>query len=86
MIYDTGQGKEAASKRIGALAQAMTTSLPDLDFLKQGFNTGTVLGELNAGSVPTSLVLGITYAHHSPPPGAGRRHDAAPDRMQGWSD
>ena len=64
VIHDAGQGSEAASERVGALAQAMTTSLPDLDFLKQGFNTGTVLGELNAGSVPTSLVLSIAYAHH----------------------
>jgi len=64
VIHDAGQGSEAASGRIGALAQAMTESLPNLDFLKQGFNTGTVLGELNAGSVPTSLVLGIAYAHH----------------------
>jgi hypothetical protein len=64
MIHDAGQGSEAASERIGALAQAMTEQLPNLDFLKQGFNTGTVLGELNAGSVPTSLVLGIAYAHH----------------------
>ena len=143
VIHDAGQGSEAASERTGALAQAMTTSLPDLDFLKQGFNTGTVLGELNAGSVPTSLVLGIAYAHHRntpvlvaatretdsrptsapsdtrapsasailirPPakpspfdpkknwfrargeatahlPWWSRRHDAAADRMQGWSD
>ena len=139
LIHDAGQGSEAASERVGALAQAMTTSLPDLDFLKQGFNTGTVLGELNAGSVPTSLVLGIAYAHHRntpvlvaatretnalpgdtrapaasailirPPakpspfdpkknwfrargegtahlPWWSRRHDAAADRMQGWSD
>ena len=64
VVHDAGQGSEASSERIGALAQAMTTSLPNLDFLKQGFNTGTVLGELNAGSVPTSLVLGIAYAHH----------------------
>lgn len=138
VIHDAGQGSEAASERMGALAQAMTTGLPDLDFLKQGFNTGTVLGELNAGSVPTSLVLGIAYAHHrntpvlvaatretdasnrTAPPAASailirppakptpfdpkknwfrargeatahlpwwsRRHDAAADRMQGWSD
>jgi lysophospholipase L1-like esterase len=64
VIHDAGQGSEAASERISALAQAMTEQLPDLDFLNQGFNTGTVLGELNAGSVPTSLVLGIAYAHH----------------------
>lgn len=135
VIHDAGQGSEAASERVGALAQAMTASLPDLDFLKQGFNTGTVLGELNAGSIPTGLVLGIAYAHHKntpvlvaatretshaghpaasailirPPakptpfdpkknwfrargeatahlPWWSRRHDAAADRMQGWSD
>ncbi len=135
VIHDAGQGSDAASERIAGLAQAMTESLPNLDFLKQGFNTGTVLGELNAGSVPTSLVLGIAHAHHRntpvlvaatretnpseraaasallirPPahpspfdpkknwfrargegtahlPWWSRRHDAAPDRMQGWSD
>ena len=64
VIHDAGQGSDAASERIAGLAQAMTESLPNLDFLKQGFNTGTVLGELNAGSVPTSLVLGIAHAHH----------------------
>ncbi len=68
VIHDAGQGSEASSERIAALAQAMTTSLPDLDFLKQGFNTGAVLGELNAGSVPTGLVLGIAYAHHQNTP------------------
>jgi hypothetical protein len=111
VIHEAGQGSEAASERIGALAQAMTTSLPNLDFLKQGFNTGAVLGELNAGSVPTSLVLGIAYAHYPNTavlvaatretnalpgnargegtahlPWWSRSHDAAPDRMQGWSD
>ena len=64
VIHDAGQGTDAAGARIGALAQAMSTRLPDLDFLKQGFNTGNVLGDLRTGSVATSLVLGIAYAHH----------------------
>ncbi|MFT3847096.1 MAG: hypothetical protein QM739_00005, partial [Propionivibrio sp.] len=64
VIHDAGQGSDAASERVAGLAQAMTASLPKLDFLKQGFNTGSVLGELNAGSVPTSLVLAVAYAHH----------------------
>ena len=39
VVHDAGAGSEAASARIGRLAQTMTETLPEFDFLTQSFNT-----------------------------------------------
>ena len=64
LIHDAGQGDAAASQRVGDLAGGVRETLPDFDFLAQGFNTPARLGELGTGTVLTNLVLGIAYAHH----------------------
>lgn len=64
LIHDAGQGDAAAGKRLGDLARGATETLPNLDFDRQHFNTGALLGDLRAGTAATNLVLAIAYAHH----------------------
>ena len=42
----------------------MTLQLPQLDYLKDTFNTPALLGEMGAGSALTNVALGIAYANH----------------------
>ncbi|WP_413458645.1 hypothetical protein [Herbaspirillum huttiense] len=64
VIHDAGKGTEEAGRRIGTLAQAMTQSLPELDVLKQTFNTPQLLGDMRAGTAITNVALAIAWAHH----------------------
>ncbi len=64
VIHDAGQGSDAASERIGALAQTLTETLPDFDFQKQTFNTPGLLGEMGAGTALTDIALAIGRANH----------------------
>ncbi|BEV13456.1 virulence factor [Herbaspirillum sp. DW155] len=64
VIHDAGKGTEEAGRRIGTLAQAMTQSLPELDVLKQSFNTPQLLGDMRAGTAITNVALAIAWAHH----------------------
>jgi hypothetical protein len=63
-IHDAGNGHPASSDRLAGLAQTMTEELPELDFLKQTFNTPALLGEMGAGTALTNVALAIAYANH----------------------
>lgn len=63
-IHDAGNGHPAASDRLAGLAQTVTEELPELDFLKQTFNTPALLGEMGAGTALTNVALAIAYANH----------------------
>ncbi|BEV13455.1 virulence factor [Herbaspirillum sp. DW155] len=68
VIHDAGKGSEEAGRRLGVLAQAMTQSLPELDVLKQTFNTSQLLGDMRAGTAITNVALAIAWAHHKGKP------------------
>lgn len=63
-IHDAGNGHPASSDRIAGLARTVTEELPELDFLKQTFNTSALLGEMGAGTALTNVALAIAYANH----------------------
>lgn len=64
VIHDANNTHQNSSARLGPLAQTLTTEVPDLDFLKQSFNTPALLGEMGAGSALTNVALAIGYANH----------------------
>jgi len=63
-IHDAGQGQPSSSDRLAGLAQTVAEELPELDFLKQTFNTPALLGEMGAGTALTNVALAIAYANH----------------------
>jgi hypothetical protein len=63
-IHDAGNASPVSSDRMAGLAQTVTEELPELDFLKQTFNTPALLGEMGAGTALTNVALGIAYANH----------------------
>lgn len=63
-IHDAGNTHPAASDRLATLARTLTEEIPELDFLKQTFNTSVLLGDMGAGSALTNVALGIAYANH----------------------
>lgn len=67
VIHDAGSGA-ASSERIGRLAGAMSETLPELDFLKDGFNTAKLLGDMGAGSAVTNLALAVAWTHQKGQP------------------
>jgi hypothetical protein len=64
VIHDANNNAAAASDRIAALARTVTEEMPELDFMKQAFNTPALLGEMGAGTALTNVALGIAYANH----------------------
>ncbi|HVW53855.1 MAG TPA: virulence factor [Trinickia sp.] len=64
VIHDVGKSSDAASERIGALAQTLTETLPDFDFQNQIFNMPALLGETGAGTALTNIALAIGRANH----------------------
>lgn len=64
VIHDVGNRAEHSSARLGPFAQALTLQLPQLDYLKDAFNTPALLGEMGAGSALTNVALGIAYVNH----------------------
>jgi len=64
VIHDASNAHGSTSERIGPLAQALTTELPEFDFVKQSFNTPALLGDMGAGTALTNVALGIAYANH----------------------
>lgn len=67
VIHDAGGGA-ASGERIGRLARAMSETLPELDFLKDGFNTARLLGDMGAGSAVTNLALAVAWTHQKGQP------------------
>lgn len=64
VIHDANTTHPDSSKRIAPLAQTLTTETPELELLKQSFNTPALLGEMRAGSALTNVALAIGYANH----------------------
>lgn len=64
VIHDANNSHPDSSRRLGPLAQTLTTEAPDLDLLEQSFNTPALLGEMGAGSALTNVALAIGYANH----------------------
>lgn len=64
VIHDANTTPPKSSDRLAPLAQTITEELPELDFMKQTFNTPALLGEMGAGSALTNVALGIAYANH----------------------
>jgi len=64
VIHDANNNAASASDRIAALARTVTEEMPELDFMKQAFNTPALLGEMGAGTALTNVALGIAYANH----------------------
>ncbi|WP_229205099.1 hypothetical protein [Duganella sp. Leaf61] len=64
VIHDANNTHPDSSTRIAAMAQTLTTEIPDLELLKQSFNTPALLGEMRAGSALTNVALAIGYANH----------------------
>jgi hypothetical protein len=64
VIHDANNTLPDSPDRIGRLAQALTTEVPEFDYAKQTFNTPALLGEMGAGTALTNVALGIAYANH----------------------
>lgn len=64
VIHDANNRHPDSPRRLGNLAQTLTSKLPDFDFIKQTFNTSALLGEMGAGTALTNVALAIAYANH----------------------
>lgn len=64
VIHDANSTHPQSSDRLAGLARTMTENVPELDFMKQTFNTSALLGEMRAGSALTNVALAIGYANH----------------------
>lgn len=68
VIHDAGHGSDVSGKRLGMLGQALTSTAPELDFMKQTFNTSKLLGDMRAGSALTNIALAISWTHQKGQP------------------
>nr|WP_057926396.1 hypothetical protein [Burkholderia ambifaria] len=64
IVHDAGNGSDAASSRLVALAQTLTETLPEYDHRKQTFNTAALLGDMGTGSALTDVALAIGRINH----------------------
>jgi hypothetical protein len=64
VIHDANNTHPASPERVASLAQALTAKLVGFDFMKQTFNTPSLLGDMGAGTALTNVALGIAYANH----------------------
>lgn len=64
IIHDANTSQPDSSDRLANLARMVTEEIPELDFMKQTFNTPAVLGEMGAGTALTNVALAIAYANH----------------------
>lgn len=63
VIHDANSTHPQSPDRLAGLARTVTENIPELDFMKQTFNTSALLGELRAGSALTNIALAIAYAN-----------------------
>ncbi|ADJ63181.1 hypothetical protein G5B88_08355 [Herbaspirillum seropedicae] len=68
VIHDAGHGNDTSGKRIGTLGEALTLTMPELDFVQQTFNTPKLLGDMRAGTAVTNLALAIAWSHQKGKP------------------
>ena len=64
LIHDANTVHQKSSDRLASLARTVTEEIPELDFMKQTFNTPAVLGDMGAGTALTNVALAIAYANH----------------------
>ena len=64
LIHDANTVHPKSPDRLANLARTVTEEIPELDFMKQTFNTSAVLGEMGAGTALTNVALAIAYANH----------------------
>jgi hypothetical protein len=64
VIHDASNTHPASPERVASLAQSLTAKLVGFDFMKQTFNTPSLLGDMGAGTALTNVALGIAYANH----------------------
>ncbi len=64
IVHDAGNGSDAASSRLVALAQTLTETLPEYDHRNQTFNTAALLGDMGTGSALTDVALAIGRINH----------------------
>nr|WP_082664648.1 virulence factor [Burkholderia ambifaria] len=64
IVHDAGNGSDAASSRLVALAQTLTETLLEYDHRKQTFNTAALLGDMGTGSALTDVALAIGRINH----------------------
>jgi hypothetical protein len=68
VIHDAGHGGQVNGDRLEVLGQALTATAPELDFMKQTFNTPKLLGDMRAGSALTNIALAIAWTHQKGQP------------------
>jgi hypothetical protein len=68
VIHDAGHGTEEKGARLSMLGQALATTTPELDFMKQTFNTPKLLGDMRAASAVTNIALAIAWTHQKSKP------------------
>ncbi|PHV07856.1 virulence factor [Janthinobacterium sp. BJB412] len=64
VVHDANLTHADSQDRLRVLAHTLATEAPELDFMKQTFNTPALLGEMGAGTALTNVALGIAYANH----------------------
>jgi len=64
LIHDANTVHQDSSDRLASLGRTVTEEIPELDFMKQTFNTPAVLGDMRAGTALTNVALAIAYANH----------------------
>ena len=64
LIHDANTVHQDSSDRLASLGRTVTEEIPELDFMKQTFNTPAVLGNMGAGTALTNVALAIAYANH----------------------
>ena len=64
VVHDANVTHADSPDRLRILAHTLSTEAPEIDFMKQAFNTPALLGEMGAGTALTNVALGIAYANH----------------------
>ncbi len=64
VIHDANISHPDSGDRMRHLAHVLVLDVPVFDYMKQTFNTPSILGEMGAGTALTNVALGIAYANH----------------------
>jgi hypothetical protein len=57
-----------AAERTARLGQTLIENLPEVDFMKQSFNTSALLGDMGAGTALTNVALAVAWTHQKGAP------------------
>jgi len=64
VIHDANSSHPDSGERMRHLAHVLALDVPAFDYMKQAFNTPSILGDMGAGTALTNVALGIAYANH----------------------